>query len=44
MGKRRSYTEEFKKDAVELSINSNKTVKEIADDLGINYSNLTRWR
>jgi transposase len=44
MGKRRSYTEEFKRDAVKLSINSNKTVQEIADDLGINYSNLTRWR
>src|SRR6056297_3662389 len=44
MKKRKSYTEEFKKDAVELSINSNKTVKEIANDLGINYSNLTRWR
>jgi len=44
MGKRRSYTEEFKKDAVELSINSDKTIKEIAEDLGINYGNLTRWR
>ena len=44
MKKRKSYTEEFKRDAVELSINSNKTVKEIANDLGINYSNLTRWR
>jgi len=42
MGKRRSYTKEFKIDAVVLNINSNKTVKEIADDLGINYSNLTR--
>jgi len=44
MRKRRSYTEEFKKDAVELSINSDKTIKEIAEDLGINYGNLTRWR
>ena len=44
MGKRRSYTEEFKKDAVELSINSDKTMNEIAEDLGINYGNLTRWR
>ena len=43
MGKRRTYTEEFKKDAVELSLNSDKTVKEIAEDLGINYSNLNRW-
>ena len=44
LGKRRSYTEEFKKDAVELSFNSDKTIKEIAEDLGISYGNLTRWR
>jgi transposase len=44
MGKRRSYTEEFKRDAVELSLNSDKSVKEIAEDLGINYGNLNRWR
>ena len=44
MGKRRSYTEEFKRDAVELSLNSDKYVKEIAEDLGINYGNLNRWR
>ena len=44
MGERRTYTEEFKRDAVELSFNSDKTVKEIADDLGIIYGNLTRWR
>lgn len=44
MGKRRSYTEEFKRDAVEHSLNSDKTVKEVAENLGINYNNLTRWR
>nr|WP_274377476.1 transposase [Halanaerobium hydrogeniformans] len=44
MGKRRTYTEEFKRDAVELSLNSDKSVKEIAEDLGINYGNLNRWR
>lgn len=44
MRKRRTFTEEFKKDAVELSFNSSKTVKEIAKDLGINKGNLTRWR
>ena len=31
MGKRRTYTEEFKRDAVELSLNSDKSVKEIAE-------------
>ncbi|PTV91558.1 transposase [Halanaerobium congolense] len=44
MGKRRTYTEEFKRDAVELSINSDKNCTEIAEDLGINYNNLIRWR
>lgn len=44
MEERRTYTEEFKRDAVELSFNSDKTIKEIADDLGIIYGNLTRWR
>ena len=40
----KTYTEEFKKDAVELSFNSDKTIKEVAEDLGISYGNLTRWR
>jgi transposase len=44
MGKRRSYTEEFKRDAVELSLNSYKSIKLIAEDLGINYGNLNCWR
>lgn len=41
---RRKYTEEFKREAVALSHSADKTVKEVADDLGINYSMLTRWR
>jgi len=40
---RRRYTEEFKREAVALSYNSGKTVKEVADDLGINRNLLTRW-
>lgn len=44
MGERRTYTEEFKRDAVKLSINSDKNCTEIAEDLGINYNNLIRWR
>jgi len=43
MGRRR-YSEEFKKEAVELSFNSNKTCKDIAEELGVNYNNLVRWR
>ena len=44
MGKRRTYSDEFKKEAVELTYNSDKTCKEIAEDLGVNYNNLIRWR
>jgi transposase len=41
---RQRYDEEFKKNAVKLSYASSKTVKEVADDLGINISLLYRWR
>jgi transposase-like protein len=43
MGKRRKYTREFKESAVELYHNSSKTAKEIAEDLGINPDNVSRW-
>lgn len=42
--KRRKYNEEFKRDAVTLSFHTDKTIKEISDDLGINRSLLVRWR
>ncbi len=38
----RTFIEEF--DVVEVSFNLDKTVKEIAKDLGIKYGILTRWR
>ena len=41
---RRQYSEEFKKDAVGHSLTSEKTVEEVAQDLGIAHSNLKRWR
>jgi transposase len=41
---RRQYTEEFKKVAVEYSLSSGKSVKEVARDLGIPHHNLDRWR
>ena len=41
---RRQYSEEFKKDAVGHSLTSEKTVVEVAQDLGIAHSNLRRWR
>lgn len=43
-GIRRQYSEEFKKDAVNHSLTSEKTVEEVARDLGIAHSNLRRWR
>ena len=42
--KKRQYTQEFKKEAVEYSLTSEKTVEEVARDLGISPHNLTRWR
>lgn len=43
-GIRRQYNEEFKKDAVNHSLTSEKTMEEVARDLGIAHSNLRRWR
>ncbi|MEN8173534.1 MAG: transposase [Chloroflexota bacterium] len=42
--KRRTYTREFKIEAVKLSYNSEKTVEEIAESLGVGKSSLQRWR
>jgi transposase len=41
---RRKYSKQFKIDAVELSLRSNKTVIEIAGDLGIRAELLYRWK
>ena len=43
MGRRRTYTREFKESAIELYHTSGKTRKEIAEELGINPENLCRW-
>ena len=42
--KRRTYTREFKLDAVRMVIERNRTVAEVADNLGISPSLLQRWR
>mgnify|MGYP006284761099 CR=1 FL=1 len=42
--KRNKYEEEFKRDAVDLSNRSDKTIKEVAENLGIPYGTLARWR
>ncbi len=41
---RQKFDEEFKKNAVRLSYASNKTIKEVSDDLGIAVSQMYRWR
>jgi transposase len=41
---RRSYTEEFKREAVRLLESSGKPVAQLARDLGVNDNNLYRWR
>ena len=43
MSRRSNFTQEFKKEAVELLKSSGKTSIEIAKDLGINRDNLLRW-
>lgn len=41
---RRKYDNEFKKDAVRLLVSSGRTIKEVAEELGVERSNLGRWR
>lgn len=46
MGKRdrRTFTEEFKQEAVRLIETSGCTIGQVASDLGIGLSSLTRWK
>ena len=41
---RARFDEEFKKNAVKLSYSSPKTIRQIADDLGIHENLLYNWR
>ena len=41
---RQKYDAEFKKNAVKPGYASPKTIKEVAEDLGISESMLYRWR
>jgi len=40
---RRVFSEEFKREAVRLVDTSGLTIKQVAEDLGIGFSTLTRW-
>jgi len=46
MGKRerRAFTDEFKHEAVRLTETSGRTIAQVADNLGIGLSTLTRWK
>ena len=41
---RRKLTDEFKREAVRLIATSGRTVRQVAADLGIGKSTLTRWK
>lgn len=41
---RRKFTKEFKHEAVRLVETSGRTISQVADDLGIGLSTLTRWK
>ena len=43
-GTRRHYDQQFKEDAVNLVISSGKSVNEVAAELGVERSNLGRWK
>lgn len=44
MRKRTKYTKEFKQDALNFIIRSDKPIKKIADELGVEYNLLCRWK
>ena len=44
MPQRRKYTEEYKREAVNLTLNPDVTITQIAHDLGISSSLLSTWR
>jgi transposase len=43
MGRRRTYTKEFKESAIDLYHSSGRNATEIAEELGIHKENLCRW-
>ena len=39
-----AYSEEFRRDAVELLVTSGRSLKEVADELGVTSNTLRAWR
>ena len=44
MQRRRKYTEEFKREAVELANQPGITLRQLGEELGINPNQIGRWR
>lgn len=44
MSKRRKFSAEFKREAVELTRTQSASVSQVAGDIGVNANVLTRWR
>lgn len=44
MGKRRKYSDEFKREAVQLTRQPNASVSQVARDIGVGADLLFRWR
>lgn len=44
MARRRTYTAEFKREAVALAESSGQTLRQVASDLGIHETLLQKWR
>jgi len=44
MSKRRKFSEEFNREAVELTRAASASVSQVARDIGVNANQLTRWR
>ncbi len=43
MPKRRRYSQEFKQEAVQLANSSDRSINQVARELGINNNMLSRW-
>ncbi len=42
--RRKRYTSEFKLNAVKMTFKSDKSVQKIADELGVSFASLSKWR
>ena len=43
MSKQKGFTQEFEDEAVRLALTSGRTRRELAENLGVGLSTLTRW-